>query len=89
MKVKTKFDKNGNIRARFFVDNKGNKSGWYRSFYTNGQIHTECNYQENKRHGEVRIYSPSGFLKKAERYSNGILQRRLCVFHYPNEKYRC
>ena len=89
MKVKTKFDKNGNVRARFFVDEQGCKSGWYRSFYANGQVHTESCYSGNKLHGETRIYSPQGFLKKAERYDKGVLQRRLYVFYTVGEKYRC
>ncbi len=88
MRIKTKFDKKGNVRAKFFVDEQGEKTGWYRSFYANGQVHTESSYAGNKLHGETWIYSPNGCLKKVEKYNKGILQRRLYVFCKMGEKSR-
>ena len=77
-------------------DREGKKHGYWKTFYDDWTLHTECYYRHGLRDGFYKEYDEKGNLKKITKYVNDVEQvlegdqKPLVVQHeyYPNGKVR-
>ena len=75
-------------------DREGKKHGYWKTFYDDWSLHTECYYRHGLRDGFYKEYDEKGNLKKITKYLNDVEQilegdqKPLIVKHeyYPNGK---
>ena len=75
-------------------DREGKKHGYWKTFFEDWSLHTECYYRHGLRDGFYKEYDEKGNLKKITKYVNGVEQilesdmKPLIVQHeyYPNGK---
>ena len=53
------------------TDEKGNKQGVYKDFYSDGKLKEEKKYLDNQINGYVKSYDNKGNLKNTEKFNNG------------------
>jgi len=61
------------------------KDGFYKLWYTNGQIHIDCNYKENKKDGNYIEYYKNGIVLKEGKYENDVREGEW-TYNHPNGK---
>lgn len=64
--------------------------GEFRQYFSNGQEHIICNYEQGQLHGEFTKYFPNGQIKTICNYHQGILTGPHVTFWFGiNEDLRC
>lgn len=66
----------------------GERHGSYKSYFINGQIETDCNYEIGKLHGEYKEYHANGALKLQTQYKQGNQYGETKSFYNNGNKYR-
>ncbi len=65
--------KNGTIHKEYFRKGNNIYYGPLRTYYENGELSSEINLEDSKKHGFSKYYSDNGKLEKEEVYENGKL----------------
>ena len=66
----------------------GQRHGTYKSYFENGQISEDSNYEFGKLHGEYKEYHVNGNLKNLTQYKEGIQYGETKSFYDNGNKYR-
>jgi len=66
------------------TDEKGQKQGYWKKYYNNGNIQYEGEFKNNKPVGVMKRYSPQGYLKAELKYIENS-QKIYAKFFYPNQ----
>lgn len=62
---------NNSVYQHYTVNDKDEKHGSYKSYYTNGQLYSELNYVNNQKHGLFKFYYSNGKLWEESTFVNG------------------
>ncbi|MBJ2175222.1 hypothetical protein JBL43_13295 [Aureibaculum sp. A20] len=66
---------NGNVKTTIILDDNGEKTGTYKTFYENGELKEYGSYENGKKIGTWKEYYYDGTTKKVTRYYSGIIYR--------------
>jgi len=77
--------KKGGFREIYNVDNEGNKHGYYKCYYPNGDIYISCFFINGLRFGMYQIYYQNFILKESCWYELGCKDGTY-LSYYPNGK---
>lgn len=53
---------NGNINKFYTVNKKGEKQGYYISYFTTGEIQSKIEFKNGKKHGEYIMFTKTGLI---------------------------
>lgn len=86
---------NGILALTGYLDNKGRRTGIWKSFYPTGSLHSKGFYVAGKKHGEWSFYYLNSFLKSNGRFQSNLkegnwntydLNNKIKMINYINGK---
>ena len=85
MEPVTVFNGNGSIYSKYFVDDKGRKTGILMKFFPSGNIREVSNYKEDVLDGSSISYFENGKLQGVTNFLNGRLNGFCRLYHESGE----
>ena len=77
----------GKVISEGITDEKGSKNEYWKFYYSDGQVRSEGNFNDNLRHGVWKFYYPDGKLEQSGTYRNGE-EDGLWTWYYPDGSIR-
>lgn len=72
---------NGVVEKNGFLDSDSLKTGMWKIFYPNGNIHKKRTYNNGKLHGKATVYYLSGQLRYIKNFKNGLKHGKFKGFY--------
>jgi len=85
MEPVTVFNADGTIYSKYFVDQKGRKTGILTKYFHSGKVREVSNYKEDVLDGSSISYFENGKLRGVTNFSNGLLKGFCRIYHESGE----